>query len=237
FHVHSVARLRATQHGARLLLASTSRAIEIQHLVANAEVTQIGVERSIRNVLAPRVVATSDSFHAERDPLAQITRIPHHPQRAADEAREGITAPPGPVLVHDARAGFTPGLFCPRCGESARCPHCVGPLGYTDRLAVQKHEATCRWCGIKERNFMCPQCASRQLRAGARGVHRTADELGRAFPMVPIRSSSADHLLVTIEDRPAIIISTPGAEPVAPNGYAAALLLDGDAQLQREGLN
>src|SRR5699024_6094217 len=44
-------------------------------------------------------------------------------------------------------------------------------------------------------------------------------------------------LLVTVEDRPAIVIATPGAEPVAPNGYAGALLLDGDAQLQREGLN
>lgn len=237
FHVHSVARLRATQHGARLLLASTSRAIEIQHLVANGEITQIGVDRTVRNALAPRVVATSDTFHAERDPLAQIARIPHNAHRAAREALEGKHGQAGPVLVQVARAGFIPGLFCARCGESARCRHCVGPLGYTDRLAVQKHEATCRWCGIKERHFACPQCASRQLRAGARGVHRTADELGRAFPMIPIMSSSADHLLVTIEDRPAIVISTPGAEPVAPGGYAAALLLDGDAQLQREGLN
>src|SRR5699024_8176669 len=30
FHVHTVARLRATQHQARLVLASTSRALEVQ---------------------------------------------------------------------------------------------------------------------------------------------------------------------------------------------------------------
>lgn len=237
FHVHTVARLRATQHRARLVLASTSRAIDIQHLVANGELTQIGADRTVRNALAPRVVATSDSFHAERDPLAHIARIPHNAHRAAREALDGKQGQPGPVLVQVARAGFIPGLFCSRCSESARCRHCAGPLGYVDRLAVQRHEATCRWCGIKERHFWCSNCGSNQLRAGARGVHRTADELGRAFPMTPIMSSSADHMLVTVGDQPAIVIATPGAEPVAPNGYAAALLLDGDAQLQREGLN
>lgn len=237
FHVHTVARLRANQHGARLVLASTSRAIEIQHLVATGELTQIGASRDTRNALAPRVVATSDTFHAERDPLAQIARIPHLAHRTAREALDGKHGSPGPVLVQVARAGFIPGLFCARCSESARCRHCTGPLGFTDRLAVERHEATCRWCGVKERNFSCMHCGSRQLRAGARGVHRTADELGRAFPMTPILSSSADHMLVTVADQPAIVIATPGAEPVAPGGYAAALLLDGDAQLQREGLN
>lgn len=237
FHVHTVARLRASQHNARLVLASTSRAIAVQQLVSTGELTQIGVNRATRNALAPRVVATSDSFHAERDPLAQIARIPHLAHRTAQEALEGKHAPPGPVLVQVARAGFIPGLFCSQCGESARCRHCTGPLGFTDRLAVERHEASCRWCGIKERHFACTNCGSRQLRAGARGVHRTADELGRAFPMTPVMSSSADHLLVTVADQPAIVIATPGAEPVAPGGYAAALLLDGNAQLQREGLD
>lgn len=237
FHVHTVARLRATQHQARLVLASTSRALEVQHLVAAGHLTQIGTARPTRNALAPRVVATSDSFHAERDPLAQIARIPHLAHRTARDALDGKHGPAGPVLVQVARAGFIPGLFCARCGDSARCTHCTGPLSYTDRLAVQRHEATCRWCGIKERNFSCTNCGSHQLRAGARGVHRTADELGRAFPMTPIMSSSADHLLVTVADHPAIVIATPGAEPVVDGGYAAALLLDGDSQLQREGLN
>lgn len=237
FHVHTVARLRASQHRARLVLASTSRAVEVQHLVEAGQLRQIGVDRATRNQLAPRVVATSDSFHAEYDPLARIARIPHLAHRTAQQALEGTHGPAGPVLVQVARAGFIPGLFCARCRESARCRHCAGPLSYTDRLAAQHHEATCRWCGVKERQFRCQHCGSNQLRAGARGVHRTADELGRAFPMIPIRSSSADHLLVTVADDPAIVIATPGAEPLAPNGYAAALLLDGDAQLQREGLN
>jgi primosomal protein N' (replication factor Y) len=33
-------------------------------------------------------------------------------------------------------------------------------------------------------------------------------------------------VLATVPDRPALVVATPGAEPVAPSGYAAAVLLD-----------
>jgi primosomal protein N' (replication factor Y) len=36
--------------------------------------------------------------------------------------------------------------------------------------------------------------------------------------------------------RPALVIATPGAEPIAHGGYAAALLLDGERMLARENL-
>ena len=59
------------------------------------------------------------------------------------------------------------------------------------------------------------------------GDARTAEELGRALPGVPVRtSSSGDRVLATVDDTPAIVVATPGAEPVADGGYAAVLLLD-----------
>jgi primosomal protein N' (replication factor Y) len=39
-----------------------------------------------------------------------------------------------------------------------------------------------------------------------------------------------------VPDSPALVVATVGAEPVAPAGYAAALLLDGTSLLSREGL-
>src|SRR4029077_19603008 len=44
------------------------------------------------------------------------------------------------------------------------------------------------------------------------------------------------HVLATVPAEPALVIATPGAEPVAPGGYAAALLLDGWALLGRPSL-
>ncbi|MYS17517.1 primosome assembly protein PriA, partial [Streptomyces sp. SID4982] len=60
--------------------------------------------------------------------------------------------------------------------------------------------------------------------------------MGRAFPAVPVRTSGREHVLDTVPDAPALVVSTPGAEPVAEGGYAAALLLDGWAMLGRPDL-
>jgi primosomal protein N' (replication factor Y) len=74
------------------------------------------------------------------------------------------------------------------------------------------------------------------LRAVVVGSARTAEELGRAFPQVPVRSSAADHVLTRVAGAPALVVATPGAEPVAAGGYGAVLLLDGWALLGRADL-
>ncbi len=53
---------------------------------------------------------------------------------------------------------------------------------------------------------------------------------------MPVRTSGRDHVLDSVPGRPALVVSTPGAEPVAEGGYAAALLLDGWAMLGRPDL-
>jgi primosomal protein N' (replication factor Y) len=68
------------------------------------------------------------------------------------------------------------------------------------------------------------------------GARRTAEELGRAFPGVPVRTSVRDGVLATVGTGPALVVSTPGAEPVAEGGYGAALLLDTWAMLTRADL-
>jgi primosomal protein N' (replication factor Y) len=66
------------------------------------------------------------------------------------------------------------------------------------------------------------------------GARRTAEELGRAFPGVTLRSSGAGEVLAEIPPGPALVVATPGAEPLAR--YGAALLLDAAALLGRPDL-
>jgi primosomal protein N' (replication factor Y) len=68
------------------------------------------------------------------------------------------------------------------------------------------------------------------------GARRTAEELGRAFPGVPIRTSGRDEVLAGVPDEAAVVVATPGAEPVATGGYGAVLLLDTWALLTRADL-
>ena len=75
------------------------------------------------------------------------------------------------------------------------------------------------------------------MRAPVLGDARTAEELGRALPGVPVRtSSSGDRVLATVEAAPAIVVATPGAEPVADGGYAAVVLMDTWLLLARSDL-
>jgi primosomal protein N' (replication factor Y) len=93
----------------------------------------------------------------------------------------------------------------------------------------------CRWCGRAESAYRCGACGSRRLRAGVVGSRRTAEELGRAFPDVPVRiSGGGAPVLSSVANRPEIVVATPGAEPRA--AYGAALLLDGWALLARPDL-
>jgi primosomal protein N' (replication factor Y) len=85
----------------------------------------------------------------------------------------------------------------------------------------------CRWCGKPATAWQCPNCDGQQMRAVVVGARRTAEELGRAFPGVPVRTSGGDAVLATVPAKPAVVVSTPGAEPVADGGYGAVLLLDG----------
>ncbi len=82
--------------------------------------------------------------------------------------------------------------------------------------------------------WRCPRCGHDKLRATITGAVRTAEELGRAFPGVKVRTSGGDLVLPRVPAQPALVIATPGAEPLAD--YAAALLLDGWALLSRPSL-
>jgi primosomal protein N' (replication factor Y) len=84
--------------------------------------------------------------------------------------------------------------------------------------------------------WTCASCGNDTMRAVVVGVRRTAEELGRAFPGVPVRTSGGGSVIDEVDDRPALVLATPGAEPVAVGGYAAAVLLDGWMLLSRPDL-
>jgi primosomal protein N' (replication factor Y) len=54
---------------------------------------------------------------------------------------------------------------------------------------------------------------------------------------VPVHTSGAGDVLALVSGKPSLVISTPGAEPVAENGYAATLLLDAWASMDRPTLD
>ncbi|MEO8528284.1 MAG: primosomal protein N' [Pseudolysinimonas sp.] len=221
-NARDAAFVRHEQQGGVLILAGHTRSTEVERLVEIGWLTDIGPAKRQRL----RVIPTADG--PGDDPRAARARIPSVAWR---EARAGLDKG-GPVLVQVARPGFAPGLRCAACGEAARCRRCTGPLRQRSAGAAP----TCTWCGTADRVWACANCGGTKLRTSGSGSVRTADELGRAFPGTRVIVSDGERPLLEVEDTPALVIATRGAEPFAPAGYRAVLLLDGERMLARESL-
>ncbi len=226
-HVREVLRERASLEGAGFLVGGFAMTAEGRLLIDTADAHAVAPSRATVRASAPAVRAAGDDVELARDAAAATARLP---QLAWRTAREGLEH--GPVLVQVPRRGYVPSLACVRCRTPARCRTCAGPLALTSGHAVPY----CRWCGRPAGQFSCRECGATRLRASVTGAGRTAEELGRAFPGTAVRTSGRDEVLATVGQQPALVVATPGAEPVAEGGYAAALLLDGWALLDRADL-
>ncbi len=225
-HAREVLVLRATLDRCAFLLGGWNCTVEAAQLVETGWARPLIAPRERVRTTAPLVRTVGDTDLA-RDEAARAARLP---TLAWQAAREGLRH--GPVLVQVPRRGYVPRMACAVCRTPARCGHCAGPLQAQESGAAPR----CGWCGREEGGRHCPECGSLRLRAQIVGARRTAEELGRAFPAVPVRTSGREHVLDTVPPGPALVVSTPGAEPVAEGGYAAALLLDGWAMLGRPDL-
>ena len=136
------------------------------------------------------------------------------------------------MLLQTPRQGYATALSCDSCRTPARCPACTGPL----QLTAAHRPPGCRWCGTEQHGWVCAECGGHGLRAPVLGEQRTAEEIGRAFPLVPVRTSAGDRVLATVDPVPAVVVATPGAEPVVEGGYTCVVLLDTWLMLARTDL-
>jgi len=223
--------LRAHLAGAAALIGGYAPSVEASALVASGWARPLVADRVTVRAAAPRMTVAGSDADLARDPAARAARLPSVAWEAAATALRD-----GPVLVQVPRGGYQPAFTCQECRAPARCRHCAGPVGRAGRADV----LACRWCGRPAVGWRCRECGGERVRAAVVGSRRTAEELGRSFPGVPVRTSGGSgptqSVLATVGPEPVIVVATPGAEPVASGGYAAVLLLDGWALLSRPGL-
>lgn len=226
-HARDVLLLRASAENTAALFVGFSMSSEAARLVRTRWASHVRAPRALVRDYSPRIFSTGSEFELARDPLAAMARIPH---LAFEHARRALAH--GPVLVQVARSGYIPSFSCERCRMPARCGECSGPLSVASGSSVP----SCSWCGHLAQQWRCSECGFTHWRYSAAGATRTAEELGRAFPNVPVISSAGDHVRASVGPEPALVVATPGAEPVAFGGYAAALLLDADKMLRFDSL-
>jgi primosomal protein N' (replication factor Y) len=216
-HARETLLLRAEREDAAALVGGFARTVEADQLLRSGWAQEIAPTRELARARVRVGITGASDIELDRDPMTRASRVPREVHKAIRAALAE-----GPVLVQTPRRGYAAVLACERCRAPARCAACTGPL----RLTGPATPPACAWCGTEAAAWACPVCEYRGLRAPVLGDARTAEELGRAFPGVRVVTSSGERVLATVPTGRAIVVATPGAEPVAQEGYAAVVLLD-----------
>jgi primosomal protein N' (replication factor Y) len=141
------------------------------------------------------------------------------PGRIYSEIKKALKR--GPVLFVAPRKGYGNALLCAHCRNVALCK-CGGRLSVSSKGLAP----TCVHCGTGFPTWKCSFCDRDKQYLAGRGIERAAEEISRAFPGFPVVISAGDVIKDSVDSRPALVLSTPGAQPAVAGGYAAVVVLD-----------
>jgi primosomal protein N' (replication factor Y) len=133
----------------------------------------------------------------------------------------------GPVLISVATKDYAAGFVCAKCRNRARC-NCGSPLAMTGRGQVE-----CGICGYSNKDWCCIECNSKDFLIFRSGARKVREEIGKAFPRSRLLISTSDSQVDQVSEKNIIVVATYGAEPIALNGYAGLVLLDGEEMISR----
>ena len=228
-HVREVLALRSELEGCALLVAAHGRSVEAQALVESGWAREVAADGATTRARAPRVQALT-SVELAREGPAAAARLPAPAWRTV---RDRLAD--GPVLVQVPRAGYLPAVACGRCRAAARC----GELSRPARADVGDRRAHVRVVRLAGHRLAVHRVRFGRAAVGSGGVgtHRRGARSRvprRARACRPARARRPGCWRPS-RTSPAVVVSTPGAEPVAPGGYAAALLLDASVSTAGRG--
>ena len=204
WNVRDMALLRSESEHCSITFVSHSISLELARLVEIGWIT-VTLERKFLGGHRANIATEPNSYH--------------------DTIRKALKN--GPVLVSVADKGYANTFSCQRCRNLALC-ECGGRL-----IIGKKNKYSCSICDYQSEQWRCQICQADQVRIVKGGAEKIVEELGKAFPRVAIFTSTGDKALSNIDNSPAIVVSTFGVEPEVIGGYAGAVLLNGEALLNR----
>ena len=135
----------------------------------------------------------------------------------------------GNVLVSVSDKGYANLFLCSKCRNTANC-ECGGKL----QISTQTRTPTCYLCQKVYKDWKCSYCGDNRPFVIAKGIDRTAEEIGRALPKASILVSSGNKQMRSLPRGNNVVFATTGSEP---NGiFAAVVMLDGEKIFNRPTL-
>ncbi len=135
----------------------------------------------------------------------------------------------GNVLVSVSDKGYANLFLCSKCRNAANC-ECGGKL----QISTQTKTPTCFLCQKVYKDWKCSYCGDNRPFVIAKGIDRTAEEIGRALPKASILVSSGNKQIRSLPKGNHVVFATTGSEPNSI--FAAVVMLDGEKIFNRPTL-
>ncbi len=173
YHAREIAKKRASDSNAPLLLASATPSVESYYKAKSGDYRLFEMNKRYNQIELPK--AKIVDMRSELFDLKNISVISTH---LANEIQKNLESGEKTILFLNRR-GYNTFVSCRECGYVLECDQCSIAMTYhkiTDSL-------TCHYCGKTQANVsVCPSCGSTHIKFFGTGTQKIEDELNRLFP-------------------------------------------------------
>ena len=172
YSAHEVARKRAAENGALLLLASATPSTESYYAAQHGRTQLVRLTKRYGGNPLPKVQIV--------DMRAELASgNPREISLAMEDAiRHNLEAGKQTILLLNRR-GYQTVAQCEDCREVLKCPKCSVPMVYHKSA----HKVLCHYCGSQQEPppTLCPACGGKLQYRGF-GTQKAEEELAKLFP-------------------------------------------------------
>ena len=182
YSAHEVARQRAAENGALLLLASATPSTESYYAAQHGRTQLVRLTKRYGGNPLPKVQIV--------DMRAELASgNPREISLAMEDAiRHNLEAGKQTILLLNRR-GYQTVAQCEDCREVLKCPKCSVPMVYHKSA----HKVLCHYCGSQQEPppTLCPACGGKLQYRGF-GTQKAEEELAKLFPEARILRMDQD---------------------------------------------
>ena len=184
YHTRDIARFRAAENGALMLLASATPSLESFYRAKEGIYTLVTLSERYGGARLPDVRIADlreDTVKGQITPIGTALK-----KELADNLARGEQS-----ILFVSRRGYNNFVSCLKCGEVVTCPNCSVSLTY--HREYDRELLKCHYCGhtavVPE---VCPKCSSEHMTRKGFGTQLVAEEIHAIFPEARILRLDAD---------------------------------------------
>lgn len=182
YHTRDIARFRAKQYDAKLVLASATPSMESYYEARKGDYQLLTMTKRVNAAPMPPTYIVDMREELEQGNKSMFSRM------LTDEIQKNLDNGEQTILFLNRR-GFSTFVSCRNCGFVAKCPNCNISLTYHKNIDSLR----CHYCGYSIQNYtVCPECGSKYIRYFGGGTQKVEDEVNRIFPQASVIRMDVD---------------------------------------------